>query len=140
MLDAAMAGHTQFDLCEVERERPGPHYLIDTMQILRGQYPTAELYLLMGEDSLRDLPGWHEPEALIAAAPLLTMRRFSTPVDMSALERTLPGITARTTFLDAPGMDLSSTIIRARIHRGQTCRYLTPDSVLRIIQEAALYR
>jgi nicotinate-nucleotide adenylyltransferase len=140
MLEAAIQGNPGFSLCEVEREREGPHYMVDTVRILQARHPDAQTWLLIGEDSLRDLPEWHQPADVIAAIPLLTMHRPLANVDLALLEQSLPGVSARVTFLDAPSVEVSSTMIRARVQHGRTYRYLLPETVEAIIREEALYR
>jgi nicotinate-nucleotide adenylyltransferase len=140
MVAAAIGGNPSFELSDIECERPGPYYTIDTVRILQQSRPTEEWRLLIGEDSLRDLPLWHDPTAVIAAVPLVTMRRPHSAADLSILEGKLPGITARTSFLDAPTVDISSTQIRARVRENSAYRYLVPESVAAIIQTEGLYR
>src|SRR5688572_12220988 len=56
----------EVDDCEIRRE--GPTYTAVTLQEIKGQVPDAELYFLAGEDSLADLPNWHNPSAIFEAA------------------------------------------------------------------------
>jgi nicotinate-nucleotide adenylyltransferase len=140
MLLAIIAGNPSFELCEVESERPGPHFLVDTIRILLPRYPDAEISVLLGEDSLRDLPAWHRPQDVFLLCPLIVMRRSKCKADMEILERSLPGITARTRFLDAPPMDISSTEIRRRIKAGRKIAGLLPAPVEKIIRQNSLYR
>jgi nicotinate-nucleotide adenylyltransferase len=139
MLQAAIAGNPSFTLCEVESERPGPHYMVDTISILQKRNPEADYTLLLGEDSLRDLPLWHRPRDVLALCELAVLRRPDRKADMAALEILLPGIGARTTFLDAPPVDISSTEIRDRIRRGETVEGLVPAGVEKIIRREFLY-
>jgi nicotinate-nucleotide adenylyltransferase len=140
MVEAAISGNAGFAINDVEQERPGPHYIVDTVRILQQRYSGDQTWLVVGEDSLRDLPRWHHPAELLAAIPLLVLRRPYAAADLAALERALPGITARTRFLDAPTVDVSSTAIRVRLREGRSCRYLLPEMVERIIRDEELYR
>jgi nicotinate-nucleotide adenylyltransferase len=139
MLETAIAGNPAFILSEVESERPGPHYMVDTISILQERNPKAELTLLLGEDSLRDLPTWHRPGDILALCELAVLRRSDRKADMVALETKLPGIGARTTFLDAAPLDISSTEIRDRIRRGESIEGMVPAGVERIIRRKSLY-
>jgi nicotinate-nucleotide adenylyltransferase len=140
MLVAAIADNPAFFLCEVESERPGPHYMVDTISILKKRNPGTEYTLLLGEDSLRDLPLWHRPRDVITQCKLAVLHRPDLKADMAALEILLPGIGARTTFLDAPPVDISSTEIRDRIRRGETVEGLVPSGVEDIIRRKTLYK
>ena len=140
MVHAAIAGNPAFILCEVESERPGPHYMVDTIAILQKRNPDEEYTLLLGEDSLRDLPIWHRPRDVLALCPLAVLRRPDRKADIAVLELLLPGIGARTTFLDAPPVDISSTEIRERVARGESIRGFLPAAVEEIILRCGLYR
>jgi nicotinate-nucleotide adenylyltransferase len=139
MVLAAIAGSPAFILCEVESERPGPHYMVDTIAILQERNPDVGYTLLLGEDSLRDLPIWHRPRDVLALCELAVLRRPDRKADMAALEILLPGIGARTTFLDAAPVDISSTEIRERIRRGESVEGLVPAAVEKIIRREFLY-
>jgi nicotinate-nucleotide adenylyltransferase len=139
MLLAAIAGEPRFSLDEVETERPGPHYLLDTIRILQLRHSGAELVVLLGEDSLRDLPLWHKPAELITLCPLAVMRRPGSEADLVALERALPGITARTRFLDGLAVDVSSTRLRELAGKGKSIRKYVPAPVEEIIAREGLY-
>ena len=62
MLNLALADWPQFQLSTIEIDRPGPHFTLDTVRLARAQHPGASMTLLIGGDSLRDLPSWHCPE------------------------------------------------------------------------------
>ncbi len=118
MLLPMVARNERFELSRVEMERPGPHYMVDTLGELRRRLPSDELILLLGGDSLRDLPLWGRPQQLIELCRLGVMRRPGAEPDLSQLELVLPGIGARTEFFEAPRMDMSSSDIRRRVGGG----------------------
>ncbi len=130
-----------FELCELELQRPGPHYTVDTLLLIRERYPRQRLVLLLGGDSLHDLPRWSRPEQLIALCDGIgVMRRPGDMLDLSALEKQLPGLTARVQFIDAPLLEISSREIRRRISKGWPFRYYLPEAVYEYIQQHRLYR
>src|SRR5688500_16884210 len=62
MLALALAGHEdKFRVETIERDRPGLSYTADTLDALHEAHPTVEWSLILGADSVRDLPGWHQP-------------------------------------------------------------------------------
>lgn len=141
LVRAAAGGNPLFEVSKIEFERPGPHYAADTLSALSARYPGAALFYLMGGDSLRDLPTWHEPGLFVQrCAGVGVMRRPDDTVDLAALERVLPGIRAKTHFVDAPLIEISATDIRARAAAGQPFRYLVPPGVYRLIERLQLYR
>jgi len=141
MLQAAIQGNPKFELSRLDIDRPPPHYAVDSLRLYHQRLPQAELIYLMGGDSLGDLPDWHQPRQFIAACDELgVMRRPGDQVDLSGLEKTLPGIREKVRFVDAPLLEISSSIIRARIAAGRHYRYYLPAAVCEIIQTRGLYR
>lgn len=140
MTQLAIAGETDFELSRVDVNRPGPHYTADTLALLRAAYPEAELYLLIGSDSLRDLATWHDPARVVAQARLAVMRRPGVEPDWQSLESSLPGIAERVDWLDAPWLDISSTDIQRRVRERLSIRYLVAEAVARYIHEHGMYR
>lgn len=141
MVEAAIADNSYFELSRIEVDRPGPHFAIDTLKLLRKAYPEDELIYLIGGDSLRDLPNWNEPLEFIDTYDALgVMRRPDDQVDLERLETVLPGLTDRLRFVDAPLLDISSSEIRRRIRADKPVQYYLPPTVLQIIEERNLYR
>jgi len=140
MLQFAIAGNPDFELSRVELERPGPHYALDTVNLLAGQNPGVGMVYLVGSDSLRDLPAWHRPADLLSACSYLgVMRRPGEDVNITALEAILPGITRKVLFVDAPLVGISSHEIRQRVAEGRPFRYFLPFSIYEYILEHNLY-
>jgi nicotinate-nucleotide adenylyltransferase len=140
MVQAMVAQNGRFELSRVEMERPGPHYMVDTLMELRRRAPADELMLLLGGDSLRDLPLWGRPQQLIELCRLGVMRRPGAEPDLSQLEWALPGISARTEFFAAPRMDISSSDIRRRVKDGEPFAHLVLPEVEEIITAERLYQ
>jgi nicotinate-nucleotide adenylyltransferase len=141
MVRAAAAGNSLFAVSTIEFQRPGPHYAADTMDALEHRYPQAKLFYLMGGDSLHDLPTWYEPDRFLQhCSGVGVMRRPGDAVDLISLEDALPGITAKTYFVDAPLIEISASDIRARVANGQPYRYMVPPAVYRLIERLSLYR
>ncbi|MEP7289791.1 MAG: nicotinate-nucleotide adenylyltransferase [Chloroflexota bacterium] len=140
MLTQAVADNPRFVLSDIDIARPGPHYTVDTLRLLQQQYPDAELYFLLGGDSLRDMPTWYDPAGIIAQAKVAVMGRPGATLDLPTLEADLPGITTRLMFVESPLIDISATLLRERLRKGHSIRYLVPEVVERYIVENALYR
>jgi len=140
MTELAIADNPRFALSRADIDRPGPHYTVDMLRLLQQQYPAAAMFLLLGGDSLRDLPTWSRPTELIALASLAVMRRPGIKPDLNALEHAIPGLRARLHWIPAPPIDLSSSTIADLIAAGRSVRYLVPDRVLDYILTHRLYR
>lgn len=141
MLRAAVNKDSRFEISFIDINRPAPHFASETMQLLRRAHPDAELFYIMGADSLNDLPAWHAPQEFLSACDgLLVMHRELEEVLIGDLENSLPGITPKLHLLASPVVDISSREIRERIGQKRSVRYLLPDGVLSIIEENRLYQ
>ncbi|MEK6574110.1 MAG: nicotinate-nucleotide adenylyltransferase [Chloroflexota bacterium] len=140
MVLAAIADNPALALSRVDLDRPAPHYTVDTLKLLRRESPDAELYFLMGEDSLRDLPRWRSPGEIIGQAWLAVSQRPGTEFDLSDLESAVPGVSARVKWVQAPQLEIASSDIQRRIREGRTVRYMLPPEVRKIIHREKLYR
>lgn len=141
MCRLAVADGNGISISLIDAERPGPHYTSDMLRLLREKVGAeAKLYFLMGLDSLRDLPTWHEPEWLVHNCRLVALRRHDVKIDWARLEAELPGVRERVTVLDMPELDIASSDLRERVRDGQPIRYQVPREVERYIGEQGLYR
>ena len=75
MLKLAVGGQTEFVISTKEIERGGVSYTVETLAELRRDQPDDELFLLLGADSLADLPTWREPARICELAVPLVVRR-----------------------------------------------------------------
>ncbi len=141
MVLAAIFGNPIFEFSTIEIDRPGPHYAVDTVRLLRQQYGSRfELIYLIGGDSLRNLFTWHEPRLFIKQLDNLgVMLRPGETILMDNLENNLPGISSKIQWIHAPLLDISSSRIRQLIHERKAFRYYLPREVLSVIEEKKLY-
>lgn len=142
MLQAVLEDNPSFTLSTVEIDRPGPHYAVDTVRLIRAEYRDDLLVYLMGGDSLNELPlNWHAPEQFVAACDELgVMRRPKEIIDLEDLEAQLPGIKAKVKFVDAPLLDIASRQIRRRAREGRPYRYYLPEKVCAVISKRGIYK
>jgi nicotinate-nucleotide adenylyltransferase len=143
MLELAISGHEGFRVSSLEVDRGGVSYTVETLRAIAKQQPQAELYLLMGADSLRDLPTWREPaEILSLAIPVVVRRAGSQAPDFTPLASLVSQ--ARLAIFEAsqvemPQTELSSTDLRQRAADGRSLRYRTPRAVEKYIETQGLY-
>ncbi len=141
MVRAAIEDNPAFEISRAEIDRPGPHFAYETVRLLAQQYPGTELVYLIGGDSLRDLPAWRDPQALLAGvAALGVLRRPRTRIDLAKLEEKIPGLSVKIEFIRAPQLEISSSQVRRRAAGGGPFRYYLPEKVYQIICEHQLYR
>ena len=141
MLELAIQGIDYLHVSRVDVDRPGPHYTSDMVRILRKQLGAdVELYFLMGMDSLRDLPTWHEATWLVENCKLVALSRHDVELDWTQLNAALPGIEQRVIILDMPELEIASNNLQQRVRTGQPIRHQVPRAVERYIYEHGLYR
>ena len=135
MVDLAIRFHDRFSLCDIEIASDAVSYTVDTLQTLRDQLgPEAECVLMLGEDSLRELPTWRNPEEILRLARVVVARRAGAaqeplPLDSSAAVK----------ICETPEIAISSTMIRQKIREGRSIRYLVPEAVEQYIRDHQLY-
>ncbi len=141
MVKLATAGDARFEVSSIELERPGPHYTLDTVNLIADLNPSVDIILLIGGDSLNDLPTWHRPADLVAACHTIgVMRRPNDSADLSALESQINGISSKVRFVDAPLLEIASSDIRCRVAQGRSVRYYLHPEVHVYIQQHSLYQ
>jgi nicotinate-nucleotide adenylyltransferase len=134
LLRAALRG-TGFAISTLELDRPGPSYTVDTLERLAARHRAARLFLLVGADSLVDLPTWRDPERILALAVLAVAARPGI-----ALPRIAKHHARRIVFLGNSEIDIASSDLRTRVAAGRSIRFLTPPAVVRRVAALGLYR
>jgi nicotinate-nucleotide adenylyltransferase len=141
MLRLALIGRPHFKISCLEVERPGPSYTVATLDAIKQRYGgKADIYFILGWDSLAQLPDWREPVRIIAMCHLVAVPRPGYPRPaVRALEKRLPGISRKLVFLDKPNLDISATIIREKAARREAIDQLVPGLVADYIKKHRLY-
>jgi nicotinate-nucleotide adenylyltransferase len=136
----ATASHPAFRVSRREIEREGPSFSLTTIEEYREELgPAGELYFIVGADAMLEIRTWHRWEEVVQACEFIAVSRPG--FDAAALDTVLPGpLRARVHHLRATGFDLSSTQVRERAARGESIRYLVPESVEMYIHKHGLYR
>ncbi|HVP12480.1 MAG TPA: nicotinate-nucleotide adenylyltransferase [Phycisphaerae bacterium] len=144
MARLAVQGDPLFEVSDIELARAGPSYTIDTVTAFRRQLgPEAELFWIIGADSLPELPTWRRVRDLVAAVQIVTARRPGSRLpDSAALEAAVGAAPAAALIqycVDTPEIDISSTEVRERVGLGRSVRYLVPEVVASYIAQKGLY-
>lgn len=129
MTKRAIADNPRFKLEPFEIERGGVSYTFETMTLLTQREANVMFYFIIGGDSIDALDTWYHIDELMKIVHFVGVQR--------------PGFFGKTTYdvelVEAPLIDLSSTIIRERLQTGKTVRYLLPEAVEQYIREEGLY-
>ncbi len=144
MLALAVAGNQAFHIDQLEKDRPGPSFTVDTLDDLHREHPDVEFLLLLGSDTLDDLPNWREPQRIVERTTLLIVVRPGHPVAPAAQLETALRLTSEVMLhqqvVEMPLIDIASCDLRRRAAAGQSLRYLVPRAVEHYIMEKRLYQ
>ncbi|HKD37630.1 MAG TPA: nicotinate-nucleotide adenylyltransferase [Pirellulales bacterium] len=143
MLRLATGGHEAFRVSTMEIDRGGVSYTVETLEAVHHEQPDAELFFLMGADSLADLPTWREPRRICdLAIPLIVRRAGAREPDYAVLTQLVSSErleAIRAQRVEMPVIDLSASDLRRRAAAGQSLRYRTPRAVEKYIEAQKLY-
>lgn len=123
-----------FTVSDIEIQREGVSYTIDTLRTLQREHPEVSFWLIIGSDSMRDFGQWHCPDEIVERVPLIVYKR---PGAISSIAD--PRYSNHVRFADAPLLEVSGTEVRARCRRNRSIRYLVPDPVRDYIEAHDLY-
>lgn len=140
MLCAACAGQPGLEPCREELDRSGTIYTVDTLSILKEKYPKAELFYLIGADTLMELKNWREYGRVLTLCRFLVCPRSSryTMDELEAERARLKLLGGRISWLNMDALDVSSTEVRQAIRDGRPAPHL-PVPVQEYAETAGLY-
>lgn len=157
MLRMAVEGNPCFRVSEVEANREGPSYLVDTLKAYRDHYPPdVSLYFIMGMDSFQEIATWHRYADLFFLSHFIVITRPGYP--RPELSEVVSGEVAssfagagegkdrlehvsghRIHFCETTRLDIAGRRIRAWIREERSVRYLIPEPVRAYVEENGLY-
>ena len=133
IVNLAIEDDLRFKACDIEFSLPKPSYTSYTLQVLHEQHPNREFCLIMGEDNLQTFTKWFNWEYILENNHLYVYPR---PGYNGGDLRTHPHVH----LVDAPQMEISSTMIRDSIRNGKPARYMLPEKVFHYLDEEGFYR
>jgi nicotinate-nucleotide adenylyltransferase len=136
MVRALAGDDPRFEVDDVEIERGGLSFTVDTLRALRERWRHDDrlaLFLLLGSDAAATLPNWRERDAVATLAEIVVLKRGDAGTLPEEGQTVGRSITTRR-------VDVSSTEVRNRVRDGRPIRGFVPDAVAAYIESAALYR
>ncbi|MDD3335629.1 MAG: nicotinate-nucleotide adenylyltransferase [Eubacteriales bacterium] len=122
----------------LELEREGVIYTVDTLTLLRKQHPNADLFFLIGEDTMADLLNWRKPDKVFTLCTFAVCCRSTSEPRTNPVYRQLVLRGAHLVFLTLPPDNVSSTEIRVSLAAGKEPEHLPPQ-VMEYIRIMGLY-
>ncbi len=140
MVCAACAMLPGLEPCREEIDRDGVIYTVDTLSILHEKYPKAELFYIIGADTLMELQKWRRYETVLTLCTFLICPRSwnYTPQQLNEERKRLTALGGKFEMLDMDVIDISSTQVRQAIRAGEGTPHL-PVQVREYAQVAGLY-
>lgn len=130
MLDLAIMENPDFDLELYEVEQGGKNYTYNTMKVLKDLNPGVDFYFIIGGDMIADLPTWHRIEDLLNLVQFVGVKR--------------PGFKDETDYpiimVDIPLTNISSSLIRDKVSKGCSIKYLVSKDLAKYIESEGLYK
>lgn len=135
MTKLAVQGNPAFEISDIEIQRKGISYTVDTLSTLVGLYPKASFSLIIGADNFMEFQTWKSPKEILDKANLVVMSRpgFSHRDVKHDLVRL-------TQFVNVPLIGISGTDIRRRVKLGRSIHFLVPPAVEEYIRVHRLYK
>jgi nicotinate-nucleotide adenylyltransferase len=126
--------------CALELERDGPSYTVDSLSEVHARHPSAELTFIVGADTAATLPAWREPLRLLELAEVAVAARSG--IERRSVREALSALAPadeRVRFLNAPLVDVSSSLVRERAAAQQPLEALVGARVAEYIVEHGVY-
>ena len=133
LIDLAIEGEKKLKTSIIEFSLPIPSYTIDTLTHLKEKFPAYQFSIIMGSDSLQNLPKWKNYKLLLQNHEILVYER---PGFLFGNDEKEPNVIK----VKAPMLDISSTAIRNIIKEGHSIKFLVPDVVKEEIERNHYYK
>lgn len=135
MVHLATDDYDKIKASNIEFGLPQPNYTVNTLAHLSEKYPDREFFLIMGEDNLKTLHKWKNFEVLLDNYGIIVYPRVSAG-SIPEQFKDHPSIMR----IDAPIMEISSTMIRNGIKEGKDLRYFMHHDVQQYVEEMHFYK
>lgn len=120
---------------DIEFKLPQPNYTVNSLAHLSEKFPQHEFSLIMGEDNLKSLHKWKNYEYILQHHDIYVYPRLSEEVE-NELFKNHP----RIQIIDAPVVEISSTVIRDNIKKNKNIRPLLPQKVWEYVIHNNFYK
>ena len=140
MVKLAIADNESFDISDIEFQRQGKSYTYLTIQELYNNYPDIEgkINFIIGTDAFAHIDKWYESEKLVKMVKFVIFPREQNFDEKSFFDKIkLKEIDYQ--IVNAPVIDISSTLIRSRLKEGKSIKYLVNNQVESYIHQHKIF-
>jgi nicotinate-nucleotide adenylyltransferase len=121
----------RFRVSDIEFKLPKPSYTIDTLTHLSEKYPKHSFCVILGADSYSNIRKWKNYELIVNNYRVYVYNRIGFNIEKNEFNATI---------LDAPLLDISSTLIRAHLKNKKSVKYLVQEKVFQELMNNKYYR
>jgi nicotinate-nucleotide adenylyltransferase len=139
MLELATTGTERFVIDPIDLRGDEPSFTSELLARIRAAEPDADLWFIVGADSLAELHTWHQPERVTQLARLAVAIRPGWSIEDALASSPVPGLRHRVDAISTAAVDLSATDLRKRVAAGLPVAWLIPEPVIRYIDDQGLY-
>ncbi len=125
-------GDNDYHISDIEFSMPKPSYTVNTIKKIQFENQGREFVMIIGSDSLMNLPIWDSYEEIIDLCKHYVYPRTGYPEEQITTFKS-------TRFIDAPKIDVSSSFIRKGLIDGHDMKFFLPSIVYHYIKEHTLY-
>ncbi|MGK7905940.1 MAG: nicotinate (nicotinamide) nucleotide adenylyltransferase [Synechococcus sp.] len=140
MVKLAIADRPHFYWSDIELQRQGRSFAVETIEQLQDQYPhIRQWYWIIGADAIADLPNWHRAADITRLCTWIVAPRPDTPRTglLEKVQAILPHLQAE--WLDCEEMEVSSSDIRQALQQERQAIDVVPAAVASYMQAHQLY-
>ncbi len=142
MTRLAIMDNPNFIISDLEINRTGNTFTIDTIKEIKKIAADSEIYFITGADTVFEIETWKDVDELFTLCHFIAITRPG--YDKSALEKETEILMRKycsaIQLMEVPSLDISSSNIRSKIQEGQSIKYLVPEPVYDYINEHGLYQ
>ncbi len=117
---------------DIEFRLPKPSYTTNTLAYLKEKYPQHDFSLIMGSDSVQNLPNWKNASVILNEYKIIAYKRPGFEIVESPAKFL--------SITEAPLLLISSSFIRNLIQAGKSIAFLMPKEVIDEIERSGYYR
>ncbi len=143
MVEIATASNSHFFISDIEVQREGPSYTIDTVEYYRCCYTDdTDIYFITGVDAVVQIPQWKNSDGLFELCEIVAATRPGYPTkNFFRFRDQLPAHQRQSLrMLAVPALSISSADLRQRVSEDRSIKYLVPEGVEQYIEEHGLYK
>ncbi len=135
MVRLAIKGNKNFGISDIELKREGVSFTCDTIQYFNEKYFADVIYFILGIDSLLKIGTWKKGRKILEFCKFIVATRPGYNIENIPFF-----IREKIKTIKIAKIDISSSQIRKRLHRGESIKYLLPAAVEKYIYKNKLYK